>query len=204
LGANAQVVEVNRTADIAIATVATLVAAPVMLLAAGAIRVAEGAPVVFRQVRVGMHGRSFVILKFRTMRVAASADGFDAGDRRRVTRVGALLRATKIDELPQLINVLRGDMSIVGPRPEVPAHVDLSDPRWREVLARRPGLTDWASVEYFTEERELALSADPARTYREEVLPRKLELQLRYVRDPSPGADASILWLTAKRILVGR
>lgn len=194
----------NRTADIAVATVATLVAAPVMLLAAGAIRVAEGAPVIFRQVRVGVQGRPFVILKFRTMRVAASADGFDAGDQRRVTRVGALLRATKIDELPQLINVLRGDMSIVGPRPEVPAHVDLLDPRWREVLARRPGLTDWASVEYFAEEQKLALSADPARTYREEVLPRKLELQLRYVRDPSPRADASILWLTARRILVGR
>lgn len=194
----------NRTADIAIATVAALATAPVMLAAATAIRVLEGGPVLFRQVRVGLDGRAFEILKFRTMSVSPDSGGFEAGSRRRVTRVGALLRRTKVDELPQLLNVLRGEMSIVGPRPEVPAFVDLSDARWREVLSRRPGLTDWASVEYFAEEERLASSADPAVTYREEVLPRKLELQLRYVRDPSPRADAEILWLTARRALLRR
>lgn len=192
----------NRAADIAIASLAALVAAPAMIVAAAAVRAFDGAPVIFRQTRVGRDGRPFEILKFRTMTVSKVRDGFDAGSRARVTRVGAVLRKTKVDELPQLLNVLRGEMSVVGPRPEVAAYVDMSDPRWREVLSRRPGLTDWASVEFFGEEEILAGSPDPQRTYREEVLPRKLDLQLRYVRDPSPSADAAILWRTVRRALL--
>ena len=194
----------NRAADIAIASLASLVAAPAMLCAAAAVRAFDGAPVIFRQTRVGRDGRPFEILKFRTMTVSKVRDGFDAGSRARVTRVGAVLRKTKVDELPQLLNVLRGEMSVVGPRPEVAAYVDMTDPRWREVLSRRPGLTDWASVEFFGEEQILAGSADPQRTYRQEVLPRKLDLQLRYVRDPSPRADAAILWRTVRRAVLRR
>jgi len=194
----------NRAADIAIASLAALVAAPAMLAAAVAVRAFDGAPIVFRQTRVGRDGRPFEILKFRTMSAGKVRDGFDAGSRARVTRVGAVLRATKVDELPQLLNVLRGEMSVVGPRPEDAAYVDMADPRWREVLSRRPGLTDWASVEYFGEEALLAASADPQRAYREEVLPRKLDLQLRYVRDPSPRADAAILWRTFRRAVLRR
>jgi lipopolysaccharide/colanic/teichoic acid biosynthesis glycosyltransferase len=194
----------NRAADIAIASLAALVAAPAMIVAAAAVRAFDGSPVIFRQSRVGRDGRPFEILKVRTMTVSKVRDGFDAGSRARVTRVGAVLRKTKVDELPQLLNVLRGEMSVVGPRPEVAAYVDMSDPRWREVLSRRPGLTDWASVEFFGEEEILAGSPDPQRTYREEVLPRKLDLQLRYVRDPSPSADAAILWRTVRRALLRR
>ncbi len=196
----------KRTFDVIVSAVVLLIAAP-LLLGIGILvtTTSPGGPF-FRQTRIGRHRRPFKILKFRTMTVhhAAAAGSFDAGDRSRVTRIGRPLRRTKMDELPQLWNVLVGDMSLVGPRPEVPKWTEVHRARWDRVLSVRPGITDPGSLEFRDEERTLAESKDPETLYRDVVLPRKLDLAEEYVRDRSFAGDLMLLIATARAVLAVR
>ena len=158
----------------------------------------DGTPVIFGQTRVGRKGRPFRIWKFRTMRAGSRGSSITAAGDHRVTRVGAFLRRCKLDELPQLFNVLRGDMSLVGPRPEVPEYVRIEEPVWQAVLQVRPGVTDVASLVYRDEEKLLGTSADPNALYRETVLPSKLALNLGYLRSRSFGSDLHLILLTIR------
>jgi lipopolysaccharide/colanic/teichoic acid biosynthesis glycosyltransferase len=181
----------------AVAGAALVVLSPLAVVCALAIVIEDGRPVFFRQLRMGRAGAGFLLLKFRSMRRNAPGSRVTAGGDRRITRAGAFLRRYKLDELPQLWNVLRGEMALVGPRPEVPEFVDAQDARWREVLRVRPGITDLATLLYRHEEQMLAGAADPERYYREVILPEKLRLNLRYLRTRSRASDAALLALTA-------
>jgi lipopolysaccharide/colanic/teichoic acid biosynthesis glycosyltransferase len=158
----------------------------------------DGAPVFFGQTRIGRKGRPFRIWKFRTMRAGSRGRPITAAGDHRITRVGSVLRRCKLDELPQLFNVLRGDMSLVGPRPEVPEYVQIEEPVWQAVLQVRPGVTDVASLVYRDEEKLLGTSADPNALYRETVLPSKLALNLGYLRSRSFGSDLRLILLTIR------
>jgi lipopolysaccharide/colanic/teichoic acid biosynthesis glycosyltransferase len=193
----------TRFLDILIAGIGLLVLSPVLLIVALAIVIDNPGPVFYRQVRVGRYGRDFRILKFRSMRIGADKMSLiTVGDRDpRVTRVGYYIRRYKLDELPQLWNVLTGDMSLVGPRPEVRKYVDLYTEEQKRVLSVRPGITDYASIEYVDENRLLAESKDPDKTYIEEIMPQKIALNMRYINHPTVGEYLRILFLTAKAIL---
>ncbi|MCL2074338.1 MAG: sugar transferase [Marinilabiliaceae bacterium] len=162
-----------------------------------------GFPFLFVQNRVGRGGKPFKMFKFRTMTVLkVSKEGsFDAGDSSRVTSVGKILRKTKIDELPQLFNVLFGNMSFVGPRPEVQKWVDIYPERWAFVHSVKPGITDNASIVYRNEEDILSASSDPNFTYKNEILPQKLELYEEYVRNNSFFGDIRIIFKTISSVL---
>ncbi len=194
----------KRLFDIVTSGLALLVLLPLLVLA---LAVALGSPggVFFRQTRVGRGGQPFQLLKFRSMRPGSEAKGqITVGERDpRITGVGHFLRRTKLDELPQLINILKGDMSVVGPRPEVPRYVALYTAEQREVLRVRPGLTSLASIAYINENEVLGRSADPERTYVEEVMPAKLALDLRYVREQSLVLDLRIIAGTFARLFQG-
>jgi lipopolysaccharide/colanic/teichoic acid biosynthesis glycosyltransferase len=194
---------IKRAFDMAASGLALVLLAPLLLLIA--LLVALGSPggAFFRQLRVGRGGGEFRLLKFRTMRPGSEAHGqITVGGRdARITRIGYLLRKTKLDELPQLVNILRGDMSVVGPRPEVPRYVALYNAEQRQVLSVRPGLTSLASLAYIDENEVLGRAADPERAYIEEVMPAKLALDLRYVRERSLGLDLRIIARTALRII---
>ena len=176
------------------------------LLLALAIRLDSPGPVFFRQQRVGRHGRLFGIHKFRTMRVDAERLGLPitVGHDPRVTRLGHWLRRHKLDELPQLIDVLLGDMSLVGPRPEVPRYVALYPPALRErVLSVRPGITDPVSLAHLDEAARLAAAADPEREYIEVILPAKLAAAAAYADSASWRTDLAVIWRTL-RVLLSR
>lgn len=177
---------------------------PVLLAIAILILWDDGAPVLFRQVRVGRQGKPFRIWKFRTMRTGALGTPITAAGDSRVTRVGAVLRRHKLDELPQLFNVLKGDMSLVGPRPEVPEFVQLQAPIWQAVLQVRPGVTDVASLLFRDEEKLLRGPGDPATLYRETVLPVKLVLNLAYLRSRSYWRDLKLIYLAVRYSLFPR
>ena len=172
---------------------------PLLLVAGAAVAATSTGGPFFLQTRVGRHGRPFRIVKFRTMTVLAGAErgSFEPGSTARVTRIGRLLRATKLDELPQLWNVLRGEMSLVGPRPEVPRWTEVHLDRWETVLRVRPVITDPASLRFRDEERILAAEPDPEAAYRDRILPRKLELAEQYVRERTFAGDLAILARTA-------
>ncbi len=161
------------------AMLALIVAAPLLVLIGIAVWLEDGGPPLFHQTRVGWRGAPFTLWKFRSMRNRDGLPITRAGDSR-ITRVGACLRATKLDELPQLWNIVRGEMAWIGPRPEVPEFVDWNDPLWRQVLELRPGLADAASFAFRNEPVLLAQVADPAEHYRREILPQKLRLSLEY------------------------
>ena len=191
----------KRAFDVGFAAAVLLLLSPLLLAVAAWIKLDSRGPVFFRQVRVGRQGREFRILKFRTMHVDAPARGpqLTVGRDPRITRFGAFLRKYKIDEFPQFINVLIGDMSVVGPRPEVPRYVAMYPAATREVvLSVRPGITDLASIEYRDENELLGRSADPERTYVEQVMPAKLSFCERYVRERSFGGDLAIIARTFK------
>lgn len=193
----------KRLFDVVVATILLGLALPGMALVALAIRIGDGGPVLFFQRRVGRGGREFFIWKFRTMRQDAERLGpalTSAGDPR-ITRIGKLLRTMKLDELPQLVNVLRGEMSLVGPRPEVPKYVALYDDFQRRALDVRPGITDPASLRFFDESELLAQAADPHRIYIERIMPYKLRLNLAYIDRANVATDGIILLCTALRIL---
>jgi lipopolysaccharide/colanic/teichoic acid biosynthesis glycosyltransferase len=188
----------KRAFDLLIATPGLIVLSPLLLGIMIAVRLGSPGPALFRQTRVGRNGRDFTLYKFRTMAVRAGSESgsFDAGDRSRVTRVGGFLRATKLDELPQLWNVVRGDMSLVGPRPEVRQWVQAFPDRWAVVHSVKPGITDPAAIEFFHEEQILAGAPDPVQAYRETVLPRKLDLYQQYVEGRSFWGDLRIVLKT--------
>ena len=195
----------KRLFDLVAALLGLLVLTPLLLIIALAIRLSSRGPALFWQTRVGRGGVDFVLYKFRSMTVREGSErgGFDAGDLSRITRIGRFLRATKLDELPQLWNVVRGDMALVGPRPEVRKWVDVNPDRWAIIHAIRPGITDPAAILYRDEEKILASAADPERLYREQILPRKLGLYAEYARTRTFWGDLKILGRTATAIILG-
>ena len=193
----------KRFLDVAAAGSALVALAPVMTVVATRIKREDSGPVFYRAVRVGKDGRPFQMFKFRTMVVNADKIGGPStpADDPRLTRIGKTLRAYKLDELPQLINVVLGDMSLVGPRPEVPEYVSMYTPNERLLLSVRPGMTDWASIRFRHEAEILRGSADPEQTYQETIRPEKIRLGLEYVRRRSLWIDLGILLSTAKALL---
>ena len=192
----------TRLLDILLSLFGLIIVSPVLLIVALWIVIDNPGPVFYRQVRVGRNGRDFRILKFRSMRIGADKMSLiTVGDRDpRVTRAGYFIRRYKLDELPQLWNVLTGDMSMVGPRPEVRKYVDLYTEEQKRVLSVRPGITDYASIEYVDENRLLAASKDPDKTYIEDIMPQKIALNMRYINHPTVGEYLKILCLTLKAI----
>ena len=187
----------KRAFDLAASGIGLLLLSPLLLALAAWIRLDSPGPVFFRQERIGLRGRPFRIYKFRSMRVDHSGPQITVGADDRITRSGHIIRAYKLDELPQLLNVFLGDMSLVGPRPEVPRYVALYPADVRaEVLSVRPGITDLASVQYRSESTLLAQSADTERTYIDTILPAKLALCRQYVRERSLGLDLKIIGMT--------
>ncbi len=183
--------------DLLVAGCGLLLLGPLFLLVALAVKADTPGPVFFRQERVGRHGRLFRIHKFRTMRHGAPGATITVGADPRITRVGSWLRRAKLDELPQLIDVLAGSMSLVGPRPELPRYVALYPSALRDkVLSVRPGITDPASIAYRDESEQLARAADPEHEYLHVVLPRKLRLAEAYVERASLVGDIGIILRT--------
>ncbi|MEI8122201.1 MAG: sugar transferase [bacterium] len=196
----------KRVLDIAGALVGEVLLSPLLAVVWIAVVLESGLPGLFRQRRMGRGGSEFALYKFRTMTVlqrGTERGSFDVGSSARVTRVGKLLRKTKLDELPQLWNVLVGDMSLVGPRPEVRKWVEVYPERWAKVLSVRPGITDPASIEFRNEEELLAAAPDPETHYRNVILPQKLDLYERYVASQSLGGDISILFRTMWAVFRG-
>jgi lipopolysaccharide/colanic/teichoic acid biosynthesis glycosyltransferase len=193
----------KRALDIVIAVPALILALPVIGVAAiGIRRSGGGGPIFYRAVRVGEGGVPYTTLKLRTMRAGRGAEGaaITAADDARVTRLGRTLRATKVDELPQLWNVIKGQMSLVGPRPEDPRFVDWTQPLHATVFTARPGITGPAQIAYRHEESLLA-GDDVERTYVERILPKKLELDAAYLQDRSITGDLVILAQTIRAVL---
>ncbi len=192
---------VKRAADILFAACGLVVTSPVALAAAVAIKLDSPGPVFFRQERVGRDGRPFRIHKFRSMRTTTTGPSVSTSTDARITRVGRLLRRTKIDEIPQLLDVLRGTMSVVGPRPEVPEYVAQWPADRRDViLSVRPGITDPASLEFRHEAEILARQDDPEDYYVRVLLPRKVDLYVDYVRSRSLAGDLRLISLTVAEV----
>ena len=196
----------KRTLDIVCAAIGLIVLGPLLVVVAAIIVLDSAGPVFFRQERVGQFGRRFRIHKFRTMRhgTAAAGPSLTVGADSRVTKVGSFLRRYKIDELPQLIDVVRGDMSLVGPRPEVPEYIaHYSESDRAAVLSVRPGITDRASLEYRDESSLLAKAEDPHRFYIDEILPVKIRYYREYVSSHSTLGDIRIILMTLRRVILG-
>jgi lipopolysaccharide/colanic/teichoic acid biosynthesis glycosyltransferase len=193
----------KRTVDIVVSLIGLFLLAPFMAAIALWIRVDSSGPVFYRGRRVGRHGKEFRIFKFRSMVVDAERKGGASasdGDRR-ITRPGRFIRRYKLDEVAQLINVLKGDMSLVGPRPEVQKYVDLYTEEERAILGVRPGITDWASIWNSDEGGVLAGAADPDKAYEELIRPTKLKLQLHYVRTRTLWCDVRIIFFTLRQLV---
>lgn len=193
----------KRAFDVALSILGFVLLWPLLLVIAALIK-SDGGPVFFRQERVGRRGRPFRIWKFRTMVVDAERMGLQitaAGDPR-ITRVGGWLRRTKLDELPQLLNVLTGEMSFVGPRPEVPRYVAMYDAEQTRVLELMPGITDPASLRYFDESRLLADVDDPEAAYVQDIMPAKIRVNLAYAHHATTRDDMRVVFRTAAHLLV--
>ena len=195
----------KRTMDIVLSACALAVLWPLLLLIALAIWIDDPGPVFYRQVRVGRNGKTFRIFKFRSMVMDADKKGLaiTVGRDSRITRVGAVLRKTKLDELARLLNVFLGQMSFVGPRPEVPKYVELYTPYQRQVLLVRPGITDYASIAYRNENDLLAGAPNPEAMYIEQIMPDKIELNMKYLREISPLADIRLILKTIVAVIKG-
>lgn len=191
----------KRCIDVVVSALALLLLAPAIVVIAFAVWVSSGRPILFRQRRVGIRFREFEILKFRTMQVQTGGPQVTVAGDARITRIGRLLRAAKLDELPQLWNVFVGDMSLVGPRPEVPKYVNMFRERYQRILTVRPGITDFASIRFRNEEKILANGSDPVNEYIKSVLPMKLDLADEYLKERSLRLDCSILFKTVLVIL---
>lgn len=184
----------KRALDIVLAAAGLVATAPLLAATAVLIRVSSPGPALFRQTRVGRGGRPFELLKFRTMHTGNHGPQITRDRDPRITTVGRVLRKTKLDELPELLNVIRGDLSLVGPRPEVPRYVAMYPAEMREVLQRyRPGITDPATIQFRNEEEILARATDPEAAYVEEILPEKLRMYREYLESASLGGDVRIL-----------
>lgn len=193
----------KRIMDIVFSLGFILILSPVLLLIAIWIKLDSTGPVFYLQERIGLHRKPFRIYKFRTMYPDADKRGLltVGGRDPRVTRAGYYLRKFKLDELPQFFNVLGGSMSLVGPRPEVKRYVDLYNTKQNNVLNVKPGITDYASIEYSDENELLGKAADPERTYIDVIMPAKLELNLKYISDQSLFTDCKILFRTFLKIV---
>ena len=193
----------KRAFDLLISVVVLIIFSPVFIIVGIFISLESKGGVFFSQERIGKNLVPFKILKFRTMKLNSESQGkLTVGSKdNRITKVGYRLRKYKIDKLPQFINVLKGEMSIVGPRPEVNKYVELYNQEQKEVLSIKPGITDYASLEYFEENKLLGESSNPEETYINEIMPKKLEINLKYVKKHSFFTDLNIIWKTFLRIL---
>lgn len=193
---------IKRIFDIVFSLFGLVSLLPLFFLVAIAIKTESKGSAFFKQTRVGKNGTEFKIFKFRTMIADAEKKGMQitVGNDNRITNVGSFLRKSKMDELPQLINVLIGDMSFVGPRPEVPKYVALYNDEQRSILKVRPGITDLASIEYKDENTLLARSEKPEKTYIEEIMPRKFGLNMVYLRKMSALYDVKLIFTTIRRV----
>ena len=192
-----------RFFDIVLSCLGLLLLSPLFVVVAVWIVIDNPGPIFYRQMRVGKDGKDFGLLKFRSMRIGADKESLiTIGEHdSRITRAGYYIRKYKLDELPQLWNVLVGDMSLVGPRPEVRKYVDMYTDEQRFVLSVRPGITDYASIEYIDENRLLAQAEDPDRTYIEEIMPAKIALNMRYIEHQTLGEYLKIIFLTFAKII---
>jgi lipopolysaccharide/colanic/teichoic acid biosynthesis glycosyltransferase len=192
----------KRAFDFIMASVGLILLSPLLLVVAVLVKLDSTGPALFRQKRVGRGFRLFEIYKFRTMVEAAPqrSPQLTIGHDPRITWMGRILRATKVDELPQLLNVLKGDMSFVGPRPEVPQYVDLFRSDYEEILRIRPGITDLASLKYRDESEVLAQFSDPEQAYREKILPDKIRLAKEYLHQASFLFDLRLIGKTLLRV----
>ena len=192
----------KRIFDIISSLFGLILLSPFMIIIAILIKLDSKGPIFFKQVRVTKNGREFKIFKYRTMKIGSDKySQITVGKDSRITKVGDFLRKYKLDEIPQLINVLIGDMSLVGPRPEVPKYVALYTEEQREILKVRAGITDYASIEFSNENDILANETDPEKAYIEKIMPRKIELNKKYLSEISVMTDVKIILLTIKKIL---
>lgn len=193
----------KRVFDLIVSLIGLVVLSPLLVVIALLVKADSKGPVFFRQTRVGQGGKEFQIWKFRTMIIDAEEKGLQitVGADSRITGVGHFLREYKLDELPQLINILVGEMSFVGPRPEVPRYVATYDERQRCILKVRPGITDLASIEYRDENDILAQSDCPERTYVEKIMPKKIELNMQYIENLSVAYDVRLIFRTIRVVL---
>lgn len=194
----------KRIFDIVISFCGIIILVPIFIVIAFLIKLNSKGPVFYIQKRVGQFNIDFSLFKFRTMSVGADKSGLlTVGSKdSRITSVGIFLRKYKLDELPQLINVLFGDMSLVGPRPEVRKYVDLYTKEQAEILNVKPGITDYSSIEYFEENELLGRSNNPEQTYIEKILPAKIALNKKYIAESGLKTDLKILYLTLKKIVI--
>ena len=192
----------KRGCDVVLASMGLVFLSPLFLISAVLIKLESPGPVLFRQIRVGKGFRNFTLFKFRTMRVAESS-GYEltCGNDERITRFGTLLRRTKFDETPQLWNILRGEMSIVGPRPQTPALVESMRDHYAAILCIRPGMTDLASIRFRGESEVLGNVDDPVDYYFRIIMPEKMDLQQHYLQRQSLTFDLWIIWCTARVFL---
>ncbi|NBX37948.1 MAG: sugar transferase [Flavobacteriia bacterium] len=192
----------KRTFDVVVALGMLMLFLPLGCLLALCILLESRGGVFYRQERIGLHGKPFKLLKFRSMRPKADLEGkLTVGERDpRITRIGYVIRKVKLDEFPQFLNVLMGEMSVVGPRPEVAEYVNKYNEAQRKVLDYKPGITDVASLKYFEENKLLAQSTDPERTYLEEIMPEKIRINLEYQRSASVLSDVHVVINTALRL----
>ena len=195
---------IKRSVDFVIAACCLIFFSPLAIACAIAIRLEDGLPVIYRQERIGLHGKPFFIYKFRSMKIDAEKDGPDLleikGDPR-LTKVGRFLRMHHLDELPQLWNVFIGDMSLVGPRPEVKKYTDLYTEEQKQVLHVRPGITDWASIKYVDENKILGESKTPDEAYVNLIMPNKIKLNMVYIQNQTLGEYFKIIFTTFKEIV---
>ena len=192
-----------RFFDFILSLVGLVVLAPILIVLAIWIKIDSKGPVFYKQVRVGQNGIDFGLFKFRSMVVDADKKGLITvgGRDPRITRSGYFIRKYKLDELPQLINVLVGDMSLVGPRPEVRKYVDLYTDEQQKVLSVKPGITDYASIEYMDENEILGKSSDPEKTYIEEIMPEQIKYNMKYIQNKNVSEYFKIIFLTLLKIV---
>lgn len=194
---------IKRIIDFLLALIGIILLIPFFIIIAILIKKEDGGSIFFKQVRVGQYGKPFRIYKFRTMVENAGKMGpqVTKGDDPRITKIGKFLRKYKLDELPQLINVLKGDMSLVGPRPEVPKYVEVYKEDYNEILKVKPGITDYATLEYVDEEEILKGANDVEKVYLEKVLPEKIKYYKKYINDISFLTDLKLILKTLKKII---
>ena len=192
----------KRTFDLISSLAALITLSPLLILISILIKIDSKGKALYTQKRVGKNGTRFNLLKFRTMKPDSDSKGLlTIGNDSRITGIGHFLRRTKLDELPQLINIIRGEMSVVGPRPETPNFVELYNEEQQKVLNVKPGLTDYASLNFINESEILAEHEDPEKAYVEIIMPQKLAFNLAYIKDQSFGLDIKIIFRTIFRIL---
>lgn len=192
----------KRIFDIVASLFGVLILLPLFIIVSVLIKLDSKGTILFKQVRVTKDGKKFNIYKFRTMQMDSEKEGqLTVGKDNRITKIGSILRRTKLDELPQLFNVLFGDMSLVGPRPEVPKYVSFYTEEQKEILKVRAGITDYASIYFSDENSLLASQKNPEQFYIDVIMPKKIELNKKYINEISVFTDIKIIFLTIKKIL---